>query len=60
MVLCISAGTPSSQTLVIVLTANGATATAERASRVYVPMYALSVLSVSLLIVIVCLVVGEA
>ena len=60
MVLCISAGTPSSQTLVIVLTANGAGATAERASKVYVPMYALSVLSVSLLIVTVCLVVGEA
>ena len=44
----------------IVLTANGAGATAERASKVYVPMYALSVLSVSLLIVTVCLVVGEA
>ena len=59
MVLSISAGTPSSQTLVMLFNARGAERLAAEASRVYVPMYLLSVLTVSMLIVLVCLIVGE-
>ena len=59
MILTISAGCPSSQTLVMVLNASGDTATAEEVSKVYVPMYALSVFSVATLIFVCCLVVGQ-
>ena len=59
MILTVSAGTPSAQTLVMVLNANGATSIAEEASKVYLPLYLLSVLSVALLIFVVCLAVGE-
>ena len=58
MILAISAGVPSSQTLVMLLNANGAEASAAEASKVYVPMYLLSVLTVSLLIVVQCLLLG--
>jgi len=58
MILSLSSGVPSSQTLVMLLNANGAVETAAEASKVYVPMYFLSVLSVSLLIVVQCLLVG--
>jgi hypothetical protein len=58
MVLTLSAGTPSSQTLVMVLNANGATAIAEEVSKVYVPMYLLSIFSVAALIFACCLLVG--
>ena len=58
MIIAISAGVPSSQTLVMLLNANGAEASAAEASKVYVPMYLLSVLTVSLLIVVQCLLLG--
>lgn len=58
MVLTISAGTPSAQTLVVLLNANGATAASAECTKVYVPMYAFSILSVSLLIVAVCVLIG--
>ena len=59
MILTISAGTPSSQTLVMLFNARGATKLATESAKIYVPMYALSVLTVSVLIVSVCLIVGE-
>ena len=59
MVLTLSAGTPSAQTLVIVLNASGKVELASEASKVYVPMYAISVLTVALLIFTVCLLVGD-
>ena len=43
----------------MVLNASGDTATAEEVSKVYVPMYALSVFSVATLIFVCCLVVGQ-
>ena len=58
MILTISAGTPSSQTLVMYFNARGATRLATESAKIYVPMYALSVLTVSVLIVTVCLIVG--
>ena len=60
MILTLSAGTPSAQTLVMVLNANGDTRTAAEASKVYVPMYLLSAASVATLIFVVCLLVGDA
>ena len=60
MILSLSAGTPSAQTLVVVLNASGATTVAQEASKVYVPMYLLAIASVALLIFIVCVLVGEA
>ena len=59
MILTISAGTPSSQTLVMLFNARGATRLATESAKIYVPMYALSVFTVSVLIVAVCLIVGE-
>ena len=58
MVLTISTGVPSSQTMVILLNAIGATRTAEQAAQVYVPMYLWSILTVSALIITVCVIVG--
>ena len=57
MILTISAGMPSSQTLVMVLNANGATDLAEELSKIYVPMYLLAVLSVAALIFVCCIAV---
>ena len=59
MILSVSSGTPSSQTLVALLTARGASELAATASKVYVPQYVLSVLSVSAIIGVVIAVHGE-
>ena len=59
MICTISVGTPSAQTLVLVLNAIGATRVASEASKVYVPMYALSVISTSCIIFAVCIVAGD-
>lgn len=58
LVLHIMTGVPSSQTLVAVLIARGRTDLAASISKVYVPQYLISILSITLLIVVAVMQIG--